>query len=146
MESFKIENFKREYMRESFPLYRSLNAQELNNLQRKLFKKTSLNNSNNLNELVYYIQSNGTLINKYDASEDDFVLIDLISAKDIICKEKIFINWYQFDDVDEMKIINLSKYFDDIWYQGSDDIELFDKTLTWIISVRHDGIIYFQKI
>ena len=34
---------------------------------------------------------------------------------------------------------DLNKHFYDVWYPSSDDIELFDDTLDWIIFVRHYG-------
>lgn len=44
-----------------------------------------------------------------------------------------------------MSINELDKYFYDIWFPIADDIDLFDKSLSWILSIRHDGCITYIK-
>lgn len=38
----------------------------------------------------------------------------------------VYINWYRYDQVDEMAFVDLDKCFADIWYPGPDDIDIFD--------------------
>ena len=33
----------------------------------------------------------------------------------------------------------VSKYFSDIWYPSTDDIDVFDSSVSWILSVNHEG-------
>ncbi len=40
----------------------------------------------------------------------------------------------------------MSRWFDDIWYPASDDIDLFDSTLDWILSVSHSGLIDLRRL
>lgn len=53
----------------------------------------------------------------------------------------VFINWYRFDDIDKMSLKDLDQYFYDIWFPATDDIDIFDDTFKWIVSIFHDGII-----
>ena len=39
-----------------------------------------------------------------------------------------------------------NKYFDDIWYPDSDDIDIFDQTLSWILTVLHNGDVKILQI
>jgi hypothetical protein len=41
---------------------------------------------------------------------------------------------------------DLSRYFDDIFYPGPDDIELFDETLKWFMLVDHEGAISITEL
>ena len=52
---------------------------------------------------------------------------------------QVYLNWYSFTDIDILNIIFLDKYFFDIWYPISDDIDIFDESLNWFLSIRHDG-------
>lgn len=38
-----------------------------------------------------------------------------------------------------MRFKDLTEHFDYIWYPGPDDIEIFDDSLSWILSVDHGG-------
>ena len=58
----------------------------------------------------------------------------------------VYINWRHFESLDEMAFVALAKYFDDIWYAGADDIDIFDDTLSWVLSVRHDGEVRALKL
>jgi len=79
-------------------------------------------------------------------AKDGFNLIDTLNSISILPLPKIYINWYQFDDIDLINTSDLNKYFDDIWFPSADDIDLFDESLNWIVSIRHDGNVCFLKI
>ena len=51
----------------------------------------------------------------------------------------MLINFCRFDDIDEMKLDDLNKYFYDIWYPVVEDIEIFDRECNWMILISHDG-------
>jgi hypothetical protein len=70
---------------------------------------------------------------------DDFRLSQVLWRLRILPPEYVFVNWYRFDDVDEIKFADLESHFTDIWYPSSDDIEVFDSSLKWLIAVSHDG-------
>jgi hypothetical protein len=49
------------------------------------------------------------------------------------------INWMHFDVVDKMKTVDFIKYFEYIWYPSSDDIDVIDENLNWIMLIDHEG-------
>ncbi len=51
----------------------------------------------------------------------------------------VLLNWYRFDRIDRIALVDLSLYFVDIWYPGSDDIEIFDESCSWVLAVSHTG-------
>ena len=102
--------------------------------------KYNLEKSNIVKELAskqsFYYKANG---------EDNFKLINTLNDLNIKSLKRVFINWYKFDKIDELFIDDLDRYFGDIWFPSADDIDLFDDTLNWIFSMRHDGAISFIK-
>lgn len=59
----------------------------------------------------------------------------------INAREVCYVNFYRFDHICEFPTTQLATYFDDIWYPASDDIEIFDDSLAWMIAVDHGGYI-----
>lgn len=140
MEDFKIELFKQEY-KINFPNFVHLTENECLLLITQISKKYDLE-INNLIQSISLRQSN---LENIDA-KDGFNLIDTLNSISILPLPKIYINWYQFDDIDLINTSDLNKYFDDIWFPSADDIDLFDESLNWIVSIRHDGNVCFLKI
>jgi hypothetical protein len=63
----------------------------------------------------------------------------------VACPKKVYLNWYRFDDIDQIDLAALDQYFSDIWYPGSDDLDVFDDSTDWIVSIAHFGKIRFFK-
>ena len=142
MESFKIEHFQKENPNEQFPYHRHLSDSEESALREKLFEKFGLNAASSPMDMFDAIDLIARDVG--DANPDDFSLLEIIKTQEIECEENVFVSWYRFDDIDEFHLKELSKYFDDIWYPSSDDIEIFDRTCSWLISVRHDGAVFLS--
>jgi hypothetical protein len=49
----------------------------------------------------------------------------------------VFINWYRFDDIDEMRLPDLAEHFADVWLPMAEDPDIFDSTFTWMLSIAH---------
>jgi hypothetical protein len=81
-----------------------------------------------------------------NAFNDDFNLNILLPNVGILTQNNVYINWYQFDNIDKMHFGDLSNYFDDIWYPESDDIDIFDDTFLWVLSIYHYGGISTSKV
>lgn len=139
MQQFKVDYFKREWPGTMFPNYYSLNDEELLIIQNKLFTKFLSNKNGDLLELVQKIEAIGLAVDLVNAMNESFSLLDLFSKKNIYSNDFVYINWYRFDDIDRINFSDLDKFFDDIWYPGSDDIDIFDDSISWILSVKHDG-------
>jgi hypothetical protein len=140
MEDFKIQLFKNEYGR-VFPWFVRLSAKECSIITEKLLDN-------------YHVINIDMLLDKIDANEgflffiesgDTFQLTEVLNNLSIEPLENIYINWHRFDNIDIVKIQDVNKYFFDIWFPSSDDIDIFDESLSWIISVRHDGNVSYLK-
>lgn len=137
MEKFKVELFKKEYGRE-FPSYKELSKNECNYLIDKIVKKYNLKDRNN-------IVSEITLKQSYlnNNANNNFNIVEILNELHIEPAKTIYLNWYKYDDIDVVDIETINDYFYDIWFPAADDIDFFDLNLNWILSVRHDGAIYY---
>jgi len=146
VEAFKIENFRDEYPNKEFPWFRPLLEAELIEIRSKMFKLLKVSDGNNLIRLVNKIINEGVFLDNFNAENNKFSLAAVLNCLEITPLQKIFINWYRFDDIDEMYFDSLNDYFDDIWYSGPDDIDIFDKSFSWIISISHDGGVVYNTM
>jgi hypothetical protein len=140
METFKIDLFKNEH-KSDFPHFISLSTEKCLILVDGLLKKYEFANINSLIMLLY---SDKKLLLSIDACKE-FKLIDTLNLLKVNPQTNVYINWYRFDVIDIFNINDIDKYFFDIWYPSSDDIDIFDESLDWIISIRHDGSVSFLK-
>ncbi len=66
-------------------------------------------------------------------------LAQLFTKCGIVPGPVLYLEWGPLREIDCFQMKDLNKHFYDVWYPSSDDIELFDDTLDWIIFVRHYG-------
>lgn len=143
MENFKIEHFKEDNPSKEFPWYKTLSSDEAKIVYEEISNKVGINV--NPDQLVIKIDEIGTPIKSFNAANEDFTLSKVFEALNISPNKNVFINWYRFDDIDEMCLEDLNQHFDDVWYPGSDDIDIFDANFSWILSVSHSGTIKFLE-
>lgn len=60
--------------------------------------------------------------------------------------EKALVNWYRLDEIDEMNMSDFSRYFDDLWYPAADHIDVFDHTISWIVSIDYSGTLSLLRL
>lgn len=140
MENFKIDLFVGEY-NINFPEYSPLSEDDCIKIIKKLSEKFGLDFLSN-EKIAYDLMQRQIILEKVDA-KDNFHLMLALKNLDIIFSSNIYINWYQFRDIDLIKINDLDKYFYDIWFPSADDIDIFDENLNWIVSIRHDGVVSY---
>lgn len=137
MEDFKIKIFRNEYNFD-FPLYKSLSEGESSALIKNIAEKYNVTETDIEKELAlkqsFYEDSNAL---------EEFELTNMLFKIGVKPRSHILVNWYQFKKVDEYNIDDFDKYFYDIWFPIADDIDIFDESLNWILSIRHDGCISF---
>jgi hypothetical protein len=81
-----------------------------------------------------------------NAASKEFSLVEVLRSLGIRRNRDVFINWKRFECIDRIALEDLSRYFDDIFYPGPDDIELFDETLKWFMLVDHEGAISITEL
>ncbi len=147
MEKFKIDNFIEDHPTTPFPWYRSLSEKEcfkIYELVAKAIKRTD--KIQDPLDLVQRVADKGIHLDAYNAEDSSFSLTSVLADLKIQQPDIVFINWYRFDSVDQMKFADLDRYFDDIWYAGPDDIDLFDKTYSWILTISHEGDVFYINL
>lgn len=93
--------------------------------------------------LTHQIDSLLRPLDALNAEDTSFDLEATIRKAGIAPTERVFVNWYRYDRVDEIDLKSLSRYFRSIWYPSSDDIEILDITCAWILAVTHTGHIAY---
>ncbi|SEP46075.1 hypothetical protein [Mucilaginibacter sp. OK283] len=137
MDEFKISLFENEH-NASFPQHRELTKLESQKLANEISKKYNINILNFEMDLA----AKQSFYNESDSLEN-FKLIDNLKKIGITPMKEVFINWYRFERIDVFNAVDLDKFFYNIWFPSSDDIDIFDESLNWIVSIRHDGIISY---
>ncbi len=145
MEQFKIENFERENLGRSFPQFQPLAPSKCEDIRLRICESFGLPSEligSTLTRRVAQLQSQLSGVN---AEHEEFSLGDALREFGVFAQDDVLINWYQFDDIDQISLETLSTYFDDIWYPASDDIDIFDFSFSWIVSVNHDGEVFSAR-
>ena len=138
MDSTKIQNFGRENPHSDFPRFSSLAPNECAQLQSAIATRLGLQARTEPLVLLEALQGKAKPFTGADA-QNAFDPQTAIAALGFRPRPEVLVNWYRFDKIDRIALSDLTKHFDDIWYPGSDDIEIFDESLDWFILVRHDG-------
>lgn len=135
MENFKISLFEKEYGRK-FPSFKSLSSEECNHISKEIIMKHLITDAV-LNWLVINQSHCGSIF-----THEKLSFAKMLNELNIFADTEIYVNWYKFDDIDKMALSDFNKYLEDIWFAGADDIDIFDKSLSWFLSIRHDGQLY----
>lgn len=141
MKQFKIDLFEQD-SEVSFPNYYSLSKGECASIREKLlfiFPESRGKKHLSLVEEILLYQKH---IEDVNANDDFFCLDEVFRNIGIKTNEDVYLNWYQYDEIDRFKLNDLLEFFNVIWYPSSDDLDLFDDSLSWIISIRHDGQVF----
>ena len=136
MEEFKLDLFFKEHGQQ-FPNYTTLVETDCRKIPSTLTHQLGLVNSD---ELTEEIVKRSDFILDVDAN-DGFVLSALLEKVGCLPSDKVLVNWDRFEHIDEISLVTLDTYFDDIWFSSADDIDLIHSELRWVVSVRHDGTV-----
>lgn len=139
MDRFKIEHFQRDNPGRVFPAFVTLGAAETHALRERLKRQCGLQSGASDLELTRSLAAASTVLSNADPQGPDFNVATLLRQLNIRPGEEVLVNWYRFDVVDRMRFSDLASHFTDIWYPGSDDIEILDDSCSWILVVPHSG-------
>jgi hypothetical protein len=138
MDTVKVQNFLRENPSAEFPRFTPITSAECAQLRRGIAKRLGLNAECEPLDILNTLRSTAVFIDGVDG-EDAFNLRNLISRLGIKTRADVLVNWHRFESLDLIALSDLNEHFEDIWYPGSDNIEIFDESLGWFVLVRHDG-------
>jgi hypothetical protein len=147
MEAFKVVLFEQAHAG-SFPSYRSLAPAEGQALKARVASRFGLPvlAASSATEFAAALTARQTYYPEANAQEE-FALLPLFTALAITPQPELFINWANwatFEELDAFQTTDVAQYFSDLWYPGADDIDLFDASVDWVISIRHDGVVSFS--
>jgi len=137
MDIVKIQNFDGG----TFPQFNTLSDAETQEIREDLRKAFRVSEGSSNLDFLKALDSMATNIDQYQADTENFDLRVTLDDLGISPMEQVLVNWYRYDQIDEMSFQDLAKYFHDIWYPGPDDIDILDRTFSWVLSIRHSGTV-----
>ncbi|MGY2224951.1 hypothetical protein ACW9IK_19880 [Pseudomonas gingeri] len=140
MDLHKISNHKSETDGQ-FPAFEPIQGEELTTLKNKIYKIFS--EKFNINLPLDMVKTQEIVSSRFpkNASEENFSLSEAFEYFGTHPKDQVYVNWGKFDDIDRMPTSDLIRAFSSVWYSESDDIEIFDEDLSWMVAVAHDGTV-----
>ena len=84
-------------------------------------------------------------IMRLDENSEETALKNFLSEKNIREESVFLIYNYSKDEVDLIATVELADKFIYYWYPSADDLLIVSQHFNWIIGVRYDGALYFQK-
>ena len=143
MEAFKLVNFKHEH-NTNMPIVRSIEGSECEAVCRSLFRNWHVNT---LEEFFKKEEQEFVLLDDINAEDDDLDWNKVFNSIGYLFLTRFSSTFERFNNIDVFPIQKtFCKYFDDIWYPAADDIEVFDASFNWIVSVKHYGAVHYAKI
>ena len=146
MEKFKIDIFYNKYKKRKFPFFRKLSKNESGEILKKISVISGYDTNITPLEIVKNISEKSISLPLFNAENENFSLFSVFDFLNIKPKNEVFINWFRFDDIDKISFEDLNNYFGDIWYPGPDDIDIFDESFLWILSISHYGAVFIVDI
>jgi len=151
IEPWKIKNHLNDTPGTPFPKFVSLDPSECQLIRGRLAAAFTLEcdseNATELWEAMCRIQPVplGRVPNATEAYSDEWLVQALLEANGVLHTDPIYINWRHFDDVDRFEsAVSVERSFRSIWYPASDDVDLFDDSMSWVMSVDHDGCVILR--
>lgn len=143
MEAFKIVLFEQAHAG-AFLVYRSLAPAEGHALQARVASRFGLPApaTSTATAFAAALTARQTYYLEVNAQQE-FALRSLFPALGIAPQPELLLNWARLEKIDTFQTTDVVQYFNDLWYPGADDIDLFDASLSWIVSIRHDGVVSF---
>ena len=138
MDEHKIENFVKAHPGIAFPTFLHLDSNRAHAIRDTIAKSVNSPEFDGLS-LVKKLRAISTETSSPQADESTFSVRSLLRWLGIKIPQKVYLNWYRFDDIDQIDLADLDRYFSDIWYPGSDDLDVFDESAEWIVSIAHHG-------
>lgn len=141
MDAFKKEHFERDNPARIFPFVEVVPEEETSSIRRRLATKLALHAQDDGLELTRQVRRRSSPLSSPNAQDEGFELKRLLAKIGIDAQPVVYVNWYRFDQIDKLELSALDAHFADIWYPSSDDIEIFDDSLGWVVSVSHHGAV-----
>ena len=92
-------------------------------------------------QVLRIVNQKSTVVVGVDATRDDFDLESVLKRLKFEASDTVFLNWYRFDRIDELRTDDACRIFSDLFYPSSDDLDIFDLSANWLLSIEHNGFV-----
>lgn len=140
MDQHKIDNFLKANPVASFPSFVKLSPDECSAVRAKVAEKLGLDAQAPPLQVVKALSEKVGRELLGHVPEEGNPDLSIVLPRLPRGTDDVLVNWYRFDDIDRLNLNDLFAHFDDIWYPGVDDIEIFDDACKWFLFVSHDGV------
>jgi hypothetical protein len=142
MYSRNIENFLRDNPGRDFPWYETLTSVEATAFLAEV--RTAIDTSP---------PSSGDMVTsgfqifepRVNAMATDFSLQQVIHQIPLTEPNEVYLYWLGAPETDRMRLCDVVRYWDDLWYPATDDTWIIEPCLRWVIWCDHDGWIRYWK-
>ncbi|GAA4354192.1 hypothetical protein GCM10023165_45160 [Variovorax defluvii] len=144
MDQHKIENFAKAHPGVAFPTYLHVDHSHASAIRDAIAKSIDSPELKGL-ALVKRLRAAATEVASLQGDAPAFSIGRLLSERGLKRPEKVYLNWYRFDDIDQIGLADLDRHLSDIWYPGTDDLDVFDDSAAWIVSITHYGKVWLFR-
>lgn len=143
MESFKEERFRSANGDQPFVRVTPLPALEVAELRTKLRRQRGLGDGASDVEIATAMRQRQEAVGTLGRPADlRAVLGESIPTP---LSSDVYIAWSGCSCFDRIEWDDLLGLFEYVWYPSIDDIDLFDDSLGWFLSVDHDGMVFLRS-
>ena len=146
VDQFKIDHFERENGRGTFPPFRRVNEEECRKLRTELASLLGLDSNAEPITLLRLLNQMAEPIEGVDADDNKFDLGLLFESLKLEAQNVVLLNWHRFNRIDEMRAPDLCKHFSNIWYPSSEDLDVIEPKMRWVLRIAHHGAVSVVRL
>jgi hypothetical protein len=139
VDKLKIENYLKASPGAVFPEYRPLSAASAAILRDSLKRRFNIATDADPLTVARELDALGVVWAGFNAQDETFRVSKVLASARIAAREHAYVNWYRYDNIDKIRFDDLDRSLVDLWYPGADDIDIFDDSLGWVLSIAHHG-------
>ena len=121
---------------------RTLSADDATELKTRLSDRLKLDASLDVPRFMKALRSRRRSVVSSNAESVNFNLVECLKFAGLVAEPRVYINWDRFQTIDSIALDILAQHLDDFWYPKADDIDIFDETCSWIVSIDYDGFVW----
>ena len=144
MDLSRIKVFKADFPEQAFPSYRSLSQAECEDILKRLYGKLSLQVTQDSVTLDTIIRDRSTQFAD-DIDENSISVSSMFRGMEIAVPSAVILKWNSWVELTEFSFSDFEKYFGYLFLPGADDLDVFDSTMSWVVSFTHSRAVYFVK-
>ena len=120
---------------------RRLPIDEVKEMYQRLAQRLDLDPKTSPKVLLRQVDDRLTLVRGADAESADFNPLSVLDPAIVASGTDVLFTLGEPEEIWRISRVDLSRYFDSIWYSGPDDLTLFDSKMSWIIGISHEGAV-----